>query len=82
MKAKWLTTLAVAGLIAITTVTTHAAQPPKLEMTTGIPATITVPDKVKTSIGTLDYFDGAPTGETVATVYDYRHVWNSGKHIY
>ena len=71
MKTKWLTTLAVAGLVATGTATTGAAQSPKLKMTTDIPASITAPDKVDTSIGTLNYFDGVPTGDTVETVYDY-----------
>ena len=29
------------------------------------------PDKVESSIGTLNYKDGAPSKETVAKVYDY-----------
>jgi hypothetical protein len=32
---------------------------------------ITTPDKVETSIGTLNYTDGAPSKETVAKAYDY-----------
>ena len=40
-------------------------------MTTDIPASITVPDKVQTSIGTLEFFDGVPDKATVAKVYDY-----------
>ena len=36
-----------------------------------IPPSITTPDKVETSIGTLEYKDGAPSKETVAKVYDY-----------
>ena len=71
MKTKWLITLAVAGLVATGTATTGAAQSPKLKMTTDIPASITAPDAVDTSIGTLNYFDGVPTGDTVETVYDY-----------
>jgi hypothetical protein len=31
---------------------------------------ISIPDKVSTSIGTLDFFDGVPTGNTVEKVYD------------
>jgi hypothetical protein len=31
---------------------------------------ISIPDKVDTPIGTLDFFDGAPIGTTVKTVYD------------
>jgi hypothetical protein len=36
-----------------------------------IPPSITTPDKVETSIGTLQYKDGAPSKETVAKAYDY-----------
>ena len=32
---------------------------------------ITTPDKVELSIGTLEYKDGAPSKETVAKAYDY-----------
>jgi hypothetical protein len=38
---------------------------------TDIPASITAPDEVKTSIGTLKYFDGVPTEESTKTIYDY-----------
>ena len=38
--------------------------------TTQIPVGVTTPDKVETSIGTLNFFDGAPTEETVQLVYD------------
>ncbi len=62
--AKLLKPLAVAGLM-VASMTTLAAQPPRLKMTTDIPASITAPDKVDTSIGTLNYFDGVPTGDTV-----------------
>jgi hypothetical protein len=41
------------------------------EMTTEIPTGVLTPDKVKTSIGTLAYFDGVPTKETSENVYDY-----------
>ncbi len=58
--------------LLLTCVASHArAEPPKMKMTTDIPASITAPNTVETSIGTLDYFDGVPTDETVATVYDY-----------
>ena len=36
-----------------------------------IPAPITTPDKVESSIGTLEYRDGAPSKETVTKAYDY-----------
>jgi hypothetical protein len=38
---------------------------------TEIPPSLTTPDKVETSIGTLEYKDGAPSKETVAKAYDY-----------
>jgi hypothetical protein len=34
-------------------------------MTTEIPTGILTPDKVETSIGTLEYFDGVPTKTTL-----------------
>ena len=46
-------------------------QPPRRAMTTEIPASITTPDVVETSIGTLEFFDGVPTENTTETVYDY-----------
>ena len=36
-----------------------------------IAPSITTPDKVESSIGTLEYKDGAPSRETVAKAYDY-----------
>jgi len=37
---------------------------------THIPSKIMTPDKVETRIGTLEFFDGIPTKETAALVYD------------
>lgn len=42
----------------------------KYKMTTVIPWAITTPGKVDTSIGTLNFFDGVPTGETAKKAYD------------
>jgi hypothetical protein len=42
----------------------------KMAMTTDIPASITTPDRVETRLGTLEFFDGFPTRETVELVYD------------
>jgi hypothetical protein len=47
------------------------AQSPTMEMTTPLPDSITTPDSVETTIGTLTYSDGVPIGDTVAKVYDY-----------
>jgi len=40
------------------------------QATTGIPPSITTPDKIETLIGTLEFKDGAPSAETVQKVYD------------
>lgn len=46
------------------------AQQAKYKMTTDIPASITTPNVVETSIGTLRFFDGFPDTATVQKVYD------------
>ena len=60
------TTPALAALLATALVLTsaHAQTTPK------IPPEITTPDKVETSIGTLEFKDGAPSADTVRKVYD------------
>ncbi|QDS94683.1 hypothetical protein FF011L_34630 [Roseimaritima multifibrata] len=64
--------VAIASIAIAFALTTHAqTQFPKMKMTTEIPKSITAPDKVETSIGTLEYFDGVPKPNTVETVYDY-----------
>ena len=35
------------------------------------PASILTPDRVDTRLGTLEFFDGLPSAETVRTAYDY-----------
>ena len=42
----------------------------RMAMTTNIPVGVTTPDRVETRIGTLEFFDGFPTEDTVALVYD------------
>ena len=37
---------------------------------THIPESIMTPDRVETRLGTLEFFDGFPTPETVELVYD------------
>ena len=46
----------------------RATQP--TDRTTDIPDGITTPDQVESPIGTLSFFDGVPTDETVAAVYE------------
>lgn len=53
MKTKQLFTLALAGLMMSSLAPVSLAKPPQMKMTTDIPASITAPDKVETSIGTL-----------------------------
>jgi len=55
---------------ALAAVGANAADAPKMKMTTDIPASITTPDTVETRIGTLKFFDGIPSKETSALVYD------------
>lgn len=50
--------------------TTLYGQQGKYKMTTDIPASITTPDVVETSLGTLRFFDGFPDSATVQKVYD------------
>ncbi len=71
MKTKSLLISLLAGLLAVNLITTVWAQAPRMKMTTDIPTSITAPEKVETAIGTLKYFDGVPTEQTVDTVYDY-----------
>jgi hypothetical protein len=71
MKARHEITSSLAVLMAVSLATAAWAQPPKMKMTTDIPDSITAPDKVETSIGTLEFFDGVPNPATVEVVYDY-----------
>jgi hypothetical protein len=47
-----------------------AATGARPKMATDIPVSITTPDRVETRIGTLEFFDGFPTQETVDLVYN------------
>ena len=48
------------------------AEPTKMKMTTDIPESIIMPDKIETRIGTLEFFDGLPTEETVRKAYEFQ----------
>jgi hypothetical protein len=50
------------------TKTVGTVQPPGYN--TEIPVSILTPDRVETSIGTLEFFDGLPTDETARKVFD------------
>ena len=70
MKVKNVFTLFISLMILTGFMTSVFAQP-KMEMTTEIPASITISDKVETSIGSLEFFDGVPKEATVAKLYDF-----------
>jgi hypothetical protein len=57
-------TLAAALAVVLSLTTVYAQTTPK------IPPAITTPDKVQTSIGTLEFKDGAPSADTARKVYD------------
>jgi hypothetical protein len=71
MKTKKLFTLTMAVLISAFLLTTSWAAPPKMKMTTDTPSSITAPDALETSIGTMKFFDGVPDKASVEKVYDY-----------
>ena len=70
MKKKSLLSLALAALLATCLATNVWAAPRKYKMTTKIPENVITPDKVETSIGTLEFNDGFPTEETAKKVWD------------
>jgi hypothetical protein len=61
---------ALTGAIAVTFFTGRATQLAHAQATTGIPPSITTPDKVETRIGTLDFKDGLPSKATLDKVYN------------
>ena len=68
--AKQLLQLVLALVITASLMTTAWANPPKMKMTTDIPASVITPDKMETRIGTLNFVDGVPTKETAQKVWD------------
>ena len=71
MKTKAIIALTLGGLLLTgLTPVAMAATPPKMKMTTEIPANVLIPDKVETRLGTLEFFDGVPTAETAQKIWD------------
>ena len=70
MRTKEFFILAITGLTTICLATAVLAAPQKMKMTTEIPSSITIADKVETGIGTLTFEDGFPTEETAQKIYD------------
>lgn len=58
-------------LLALSAICATASAAETFKYTTEIPAGILTPDKVETSIGTLNFTDGVPSRETADKVYDF-----------
>ena len=63
--------LVVAGCAQSAKPAKTAKQPPTYTMTTEVPDNVLIPDEVDTRLGTLKFFDGVPTAETSAKVWDH-----------
>lgn len=70
MKAKQQITISLT--VVITTLIVFWGTIASAEVSKAVLDSISTPDKVETSIGTLKFFDGAPYPETAEKVYDYR----------
>lgn len=57
-------------LAILVTYTNVDAQQVRYKMTTDIPASITTPDSIETSLGTLRFLDGFPDSATVDKIYE------------
>ena len=79
MKTKQLFKLIPALLLATSLAASAWAKPPKMKMTTPIPESITTPDRVETSIGTFEFFDGVPTKKSTEMAYDFLDKVNAYK---
>jgi hypothetical protein len=70
MKITWMLRAAFIAVMVISMALPGWAKSPKMKMTTPVPPGIESPDKVKTRLGTLKFFDGFPDKATVNTLYD------------
>jgi hypothetical protein len=70
MQSKTVLAAALICALATTFASAQTTPPPKMKMTTDIPASITTPDSVETRLGTLKFDDGFPDDATVQKVYD------------
>jgi|SRR4029077_11064758 len=57
-------------LIAVLTAIVLSYEPEATAQSSGIPPSITTPDKVETRIGTMEFKDGMPSKGTVDKIYD------------
>ena len=70
MRRTWVLKAALVATIVGSLALPGWAESPKMKMTTEIPPGIASPDKVKTRLGTLRFFDGFPDNPTVDKLYD------------
>ena len=61
---------AAIGVATVLSTSLGSAQEPTPGYNNKIPESIMTPNKVKTRIGTLKFFDGIPTKDTAALLYD------------
>ncbi len=71
MRPNSIALMSLAATVVLGACASGPATQPRMKMTEPMPVSITTPDEVKTSIGTLEYFDGVPTHDTVDLLYDY-----------
>ncbi len=57
-------------LLATALLVSTAALPAVADVTEAELKSISTPDKVETPIGTIEFFDGVPVGDTLQKVYD------------
>ena len=57
-------------LLSATVLACFAGLPASSEVSKSEPESISLPDNVETSIGTLKFIDGVPVSDTVEKVYD------------
>ncbi len=62
--------LVLFGVLASSQQADEAQAQPTYKMTTQMPENVLLPDEVETRLGTLKFFDGVPTAETAAKVWD------------
>nr|WP_321399307.1 DUF1254 domain-containing protein [uncultured Desulfobacter sp.] len=56
---------------SVACVGTHPKSHVAMRMTTQVPESIIVPDKIETRLGKLEFFDGFPSQQTARTMHDY-----------
>ena len=71
MKRKTFINSVLVAALAISMASPAVAQLKDYKMTTSTPNQVTTPDKVETTIGTLEFFDGVPIGDTKEKIFDY-----------